>query len=428
MVFGRDRPSPCSRSRISARIPIRPTVADGITEDIITRAVMLAAFPGHRPQLDRFLQGEARRRSAGGAGAGRALLPAGQHAPRWSFIPHLRAARRFEFGHAALGAAIRSRLRRFLRRPGRDHQPASSKASSRSSAARSCAAHCASIPTISTVGTTPSARWRASMAPFRICMNMQAPTPPRPEACCRRQSSSIRPRPMPIRCWRCRTSMMLSPAGRRIRHGSWRRPCSAARRAVELDDDDWLAHALLGIGLLWVNRQYDRAQHEVERAIALNPSAVIAHQFSGCVAVFRRAASGGTAAFGDRPATGSALPVPFPDPGRPLSGTASARRYGWRGGRRERSGSPRARQRSRLSSACRRARASGTESRGAETLSGSCCSCSPICPTPICGRPIRSACRSIWRSSPRDFSGQDGIAASRWRRQVSRRATCAPAA
>lgn len=60
----------------------------------------------------------------------------------------------------------------------------------------------------------------------------------------------------------------------------------AARRAVELDEDDWLAHALLGIGLLWVSRQYERAQHEVERAIALNPSAVIAHQFSGCVAVF----------------------------------------------------------------------------------------------------------------------------------------------
>jgi TolB-like protein/DNA-binding SARP family transcriptional activator len=61
---------------------------------------------------------------------------------------------------------------------------------------------------------------------------------------------------------------------------------NAARRAVELDDDDWLSHALLGIALLWTSRQYDRAQHEVERAIALNPSAVIAHQFSGCVAVF----------------------------------------------------------------------------------------------------------------------------------------------
>lgn len=60
----------------------------------------------------------------------------------------------------------------------------------------------------------------------------------------------------------------------------------AARRAVELDEDDWLSHALLGIALLWTSRQYDRAQQEVERAIALNPSAVIAHQFSGCVAMF----------------------------------------------------------------------------------------------------------------------------------------------
>jgi TolB-like protein/DNA-binding winged helix-turn-helix (wHTH) protein/Tfp pilus assembly protein PilF len=60
----------------------------------------------------------------------------------------------------------------------------------------------------------------------------------------------------------------------------------AARRAVELDDDDWLSHALLGIAVLWTSRNYDRALEEVERAIALNPSAVIAYQFLGCVAVF----------------------------------------------------------------------------------------------------------------------------------------------
>src|SRR5262245_28554516 len=60
----------------------------------------------------------------------------------------------------------------------------------------------------------------------------------------------------------------------------------AARRAVELDDDDWLSHALLGIAVLWTNRNYDRALEEVQRAIALNPSAVIAYQFLGCVAVF----------------------------------------------------------------------------------------------------------------------------------------------
>jgi TolB-like protein/Flp pilus assembly protein TadD len=60
----------------------------------------------------------------------------------------------------------------------------------------------------------------------------------------------------------------------------------AAWRAVELDDDDWLSHALLGIAVLWTRRNYDRAQEEVERAIALNPSAVIAYQFLGCVALF----------------------------------------------------------------------------------------------------------------------------------------------
>jgi TolB-like protein/Flp pilus assembly protein TadD len=60
----------------------------------------------------------------------------------------------------------------------------------------------------------------------------------------------------------------------------------AARRAVELDDDDWLSHALLGIAILWTSRNYDRALEEVERAIGLNPSAVIAYQFLGCAAVF----------------------------------------------------------------------------------------------------------------------------------------------
>jgi TolB-like protein/Tfp pilus assembly protein PilF len=60
----------------------------------------------------------------------------------------------------------------------------------------------------------------------------------------------------------------------------------AARRAVELDDDDWLSHALLGIAILWTSRNYDKALQEVQRAIALNPSAVIAYQFLGCVAIF----------------------------------------------------------------------------------------------------------------------------------------------
>jgi len=60
----------------------------------------------------------------------------------------------------------------------------------------------------------------------------------------------------------------------------------AARAAVELDDDDWLAHALLGIATLWTLRDYDRALAEQDRALELNPSAAMSHQFRGCVLQF----------------------------------------------------------------------------------------------------------------------------------------------
>ena len=61
----------------------------------------------------------------------------------------------------------------------------------------------------------------------------------------------------------------------------------AARQAVALDDADWLAHALLGIALLWTQRQHDRAIEEQEKALALNPSGSLSHQFAGCVRGFR---------------------------------------------------------------------------------------------------------------------------------------------
>lgn len=60
----------------------------------------------------------------------------------------------------------------------------------------------------------------------------------------------------------------------------------AAKQAVALDDRDWLAHALLGIAVLWTHRQYDRGIEEQERAIALNPSAAASYQFLGCVLGF----------------------------------------------------------------------------------------------------------------------------------------------
>jgi TolB-like protein/DNA-binding SARP family transcriptional activator/tetratricopeptide (TPR) repeat protein len=61
---------------------------------------------------------------------------------------------------------------------------------------------------------------------------------------------------------------------------------AAAKEAVALDETDWLAHALLGIALLWTQRQYDRAIEEQERAFSLNPSGSLSHQFAGCVQSF----------------------------------------------------------------------------------------------------------------------------------------------
>jgi TolB-like protein len=60
----------------------------------------------------------------------------------------------------------------------------------------------------------------------------------------------------------------------------------AAKEAVELDDCDWLAHALLGIATLWSHGDYEQATAEEEMAIALNPSAAMAYHFYGCVLTF----------------------------------------------------------------------------------------------------------------------------------------------
>jgi adenylate cyclase len=61
---------------------------------------------------------------------------------------------------------------------------------------------------------------------------------------------------------------------------------SAAEAAVALDDNDWLAHALRGIATLWVRRAYDSAIQEEELALALNPSASLAHHCLGCALTF----------------------------------------------------------------------------------------------------------------------------------------------
>jgi TolB-like protein/DNA-binding winged helix-turn-helix (wHTH) protein/Flp pilus assembly protein TadD len=61
---------------------------------------------------------------------------------------------------------------------------------------------------------------------------------------------------------------------------------SAARKACRYDPRDWLAHALLGITTLWVERDHEKAIELVERAIELNPSGARSYQFIGCVYEF----------------------------------------------------------------------------------------------------------------------------------------------
>ncbi len=60
----------------------------------------------------------------------------------------------------------------------------------------------------------------------------------------------------------------------------------AARRSVELDDNNWLGHALLGMCVLWFLRDYAAAESEVQRAVDLNPSSALVHQFNGCIYIF----------------------------------------------------------------------------------------------------------------------------------------------
>lgn len=60
----------------------------------------------------------------------------------------------------------------------------------------------------------------------------------------------------------------------------------AAQQSVTLDEDNWLGHALLGLALLWKERDYDGAAQETRLAAELNPSAAMAHQFLGCVLNF----------------------------------------------------------------------------------------------------------------------------------------------
>ncbi|MEO0989957.1 MAG: winged helix-turn-helix domain-containing protein [Pseudomonadota bacterium] len=61
---------------------------------------------------------------------------------------------------------------------------------------------------------------------------------------------------------------------------------AAARQALDIDGASWNAHSLTGLGELWANRNHDRALIHAEKALELNPSAIKASHFAGCVTGF----------------------------------------------------------------------------------------------------------------------------------------------
>jgi adenylate cyclase len=60
----------------------------------------------------------------------------------------------------------------------------------------------------------------------------------------------------------------------------------AAQRAIELDELDWLGHALYGMGRLWTERDHATALEGQQRAVSLNPSAPLGRHFLACVLEF----------------------------------------------------------------------------------------------------------------------------------------------
>ncbi len=60
----------------------------------------------------------------------------------------------------------------------------------------------------------------------------------------------------------------------------------AASISVELDPASWMGHALMSAAELWTNLSVPRARLHADKAIELNPSASMAHHFSGCISGF----------------------------------------------------------------------------------------------------------------------------------------------
>lgn len=65
--------------------------------------------------------------------------------------------------------------------------------------------------------------------------------------------------------------------------GAFSPTLNAAQAALEIDQNDWMAHALIAVGELWTNRNHEKALVHVRKALQLNPSAGINHHFGGCI-------------------------------------------------------------------------------------------------------------------------------------------------
>ena len=81
----------------------------------------------------------------------------------------------------------------------------------------------------------------------------------------------------------------------------------AASISVELDPTSWMGHALMSAAELWTNLSVPRARLHADKAIELNPSASMAHHFSGCISGFAGDLKGAIADAEQRLSRGSAV-------------------------------------------------------------------------------------------------------------------------
>jgi tetratricopeptide (TPR) repeat protein len=83
--------------------------------------------------------------------------------------------------------------------------------------------------------------------------------------------------------------MLAQPLGGISRHEGWQKARLAALRAIEIDDTQAEAHALLGSAHLWYDWDWEKARKELERAVQLNPNIPASHwNFSWYLAAMGR--------------------------------------------------------------------------------------------------------------------------------------------